>query len=46
MLEGAGTHIIRWDGTNSAGEAVASGIYFYRVVADDRIFTKKMVLTR
>ena len=43
---GAGTHVIRWDGTNSAGDPVASGIYFYRVVADDRMVTKKMVLTR
>ncbi len=42
----AGTHVIRWDGTNSAGEPVASGIYFYRVVAGERMVTKKMVLTR
>jgi PKD repeat protein len=45
-VRSAGTHVIRWDGTNSAGEPVASGIYFYRVVADDRMVTKKMVLTR
>jgi len=42
----AGTHVIRWDGTNSAGESVASGIYFYRVIADDSMITRKMVLTR
>jgi hypothetical protein len=42
----AGTHVIRWDGTNSAGESVASGICFYRVIADDSMITRKMVLTR
>ncbi|MGB2696778.1 MAG: S8 family serine peptidase, partial [Candidatus Zixiibacteriota bacterium] len=42
----AGTHTIRWDGTNESGETVSSGIYFYRVVAADKIITKKMILMK
>ncbi len=29
--QSAGTHAIEWDGTGSAGEAVPSGTYFYRL---------------
>jgi hypothetical protein len=42
----AGTHTLTWDGKNSSGEDVASGIYFYRLVAKDYQDTKKMVLVR
>ena len=42
----AGTHILSWDGTNESGEAVSSGIYFYRVVAQDNIVTRKMILMK
>lgn len=42
----AGTHTIRWDGTNEYGSAVSSGIYFYRVVAGDNVVTKKMMLVK
>jgi hypothetical protein len=43
---GAGSYIVTWDGTNQAGSPAASGIYFYRVFADDRMVTKKIVLSR
>jgi flagellar hook assembly protein FlgD len=33
-----------WDGKNDEGQAVASGVYFYRLVADDFVDTRKMVL--
>ncbi len=29
----AGSHTIGWDGTNAAGEAVSTGVYFYRLRA-------------
>ena len=41
----AGTHHVTWDGRDSGGQQVASGVYFYRLeTATGRIFTKKMVL--
>ncbi|MEJ2720540.1 MAG: M1 family aminopeptidase [bacterium] len=42
----AGPHTVRWDGTNNAGEFVASGVYFYRLITGSRTATKKMVLLR
>jgi hypothetical protein len=42
----AGNHTITWDGSNTKGETVASGIYFYKLVAGDYSATKKMVLTK
>ncbi len=42
----AGSHTITWDGTNTKGETVASGIYFYKLVAGDCTQTKKMVMLK
>jgi len=43
----AGTLNVRWDGRGDNGEAVASGMYFYRATAgDDFTATKKMVLLK
>ncbi len=30
----AGHHVTLWDGTNGNGEAVSSGVYFYRITAE------------
>ncbi len=42
----AGTHEMIWDGRSMTGEAGASGVYFYRLQADDFSETKKMILIR
>jgi len=42
----AGKHTVEWDGTDDSGAPVASGVYFYRVAADDKIISKKMMLTK
>jgi hypothetical protein len=42
----AGTYTSSWDGTDGAGRRVASGVYFYRLVAGDFTATRKMVLLK
>ena len=42
----AGTHTVTWNGANSNGEKVASGIYFYKLNAGDYSKTMKMVMTK
>jgi hypothetical protein len=41
-----GKYIVRWDGRNRYGQSVATGIYFYRLVAGDYVKTKKMMLIK
>ncbi len=43
---GAGYHSILWDGRNASGEEVASGVYFYRIITDKFIKSKKMVVLK
>ena len=42
----AGPHAVEWDGHDAHGEAVASGVYVYRLVSDRRAIAKKMVLLK
>lgn len=42
----AGDHTIYWDGKDNTGQTVASGIYFYRMVAGDYSMTRKMLLLK
>ena len=41
-----GSHTVTWDGRNQAGDAVASGVYFYRIQAGPDVVSRKMVLLR
>jgi hypothetical protein len=42
----AGNHTISWNGKDSSGKSVASGIFIYRLQASKEIETKKMILIR
>jgi len=42
----AGYHQIRWEGINSSGNRVSSGLYFVRMKTDNIIIAKKLLLLR
>jgi len=42
----AGIYTITWDGTNESNQNVSSGIYFYRIVNQENVVTKKMTLMK
>jgi hypothetical protein len=42
----AGRKSVTWDGTDTNGSPVSSGIYFYRLATGKRTLTKKMVLLK
>jgi hypothetical protein len=39
-------YTVEWDGRDERGRLVASGVYFYRLVANDFIATRKMILIK
>ncbi len=41
-----GNHKVLWNGTNSNGIKVASGVYFYRLISGDKQITKQMILMK
>ncbi|MCX8056612.1 MAG: T9SS type A sorting domain-containing protein [Ignavibacteria bacterium] len=41
-----GQHEIFWDGTNDYHQRVTSGVYFYRLISDEKELTRKMVLIK
>jgi len=43
---GPGTYTVEWDGTNSGGTKVATGIYLYRLQVGDKHQSKKMLLLK
>jgi hypothetical protein len=44
--QGAGRYTVSWQGVNDAGQPVASGVYFYKLVAGDYVNTRKMILIK
>lgn len=42
----AGTHYATWDGRNNNGVVVASGVYLYRLVTSEGVYTRKMTLLK
>jgi len=42
----AGSYSVTWDGRDQAGNFVASGIYFYRLNADNLTMSKKMLMLK
>jgi hypothetical protein len=45
-IHDAGRYSVRWDGMNENGTRVASGVYFYRLLAGEYASTKKMVMMK
>ena len=41
-----GDYILKWDATNSSGNKVANGMYFYILKANNQQLTKKMILIK
>jgi flagellar hook assembly protein FlgD len=42
----SGSHEVIWNGKNSSGIDVASGIYFYQLKADNNSKIRKMVMLK
>ncbi len=42
----AGQHVVQWEGKNSAGQEVASGVYWYRLQSGKSVQQRKMTLVR
>ena len=42
----AGTHTVVWNGRNNANQPVATGVYFYRIVAGGYMQSMKMILLK
>jgi hypothetical protein len=42
----AGTYQIDWNGRDENGKQVATGVYFYRLQAEDYVAVKKMMLMK
>jgi hypothetical protein len=42
----AGTHAATWDGRDAFGTPVASGVYFYKMIAGSFVESRRMVLLK
>ena len=44
--QAAGTHRIVWDGKDSSGKSLGSGVYFYQLRTNRAVTVKRMVLVK
>ena len=42
----AGQYQVRWDGRDSSGYQVSSGVYLYRLVAGTEVAVRRMILVK
>ena len=42
----AGRNTVKWDGKDSSGLPMSSGLYLYKIITDDFVSVKKMSLIR
>jgi flagellar hook assembly protein FlgD len=42
----AGQYDATWDGRDETGARVSTGVYFYRLIADGKVLTKKMTVLK
>ena len=45
-MQSAGSHSVKWDGTNEAGEKVVSGVYVYKLQAGNDSVSRRMMLMK
>jgi len=45
-FQGSGQHSINWDGTNKSNLSVSEGIYLYKLITDNYVQTKRMILLK
>ncbi len=45
-VQGAGTHLVSWDGSLESGERAPAGVYFYQLRAGDEVQGKRMLMIR
>ena len=41
-----GTHTVNWDGTDSDGESISSGVYFYSLIQAEKAISNRMILLK
>ena len=45
-FEPAGEHVVRWRGVDTAGRALASGVYFVRLRSGEELESRRIVVAR
>jgi hypothetical protein len=40
----AGHHVTRWDGLSASGERISSGVFLAKLVANDQVLTRRIIL--
>ena len=42
----AGHYSVNWDGRNEKGQYVSSGVYFYKLISNQTVLTKKLAVMK